>query len=312
MSRIDPHLLEQVEILLSQGIKKSVIARMLHVSRPTIDKIEKKQRERTPPPREDIPDDFDASVKLLTKLSEKERSYIKKIEKQRLLYEDDTEGWTYHVTEQQLRMNYKGLWWAFIVYPESAPEDWEERISALHCEWSHSPLHDKDKWEHNSPEIVDAETGEVLHQKGELYQIGDRKKAHWHCIIKFDKSMSFSEVNDLIRPITIGPYAQKCNSLKGAYEYFIHLNHPDRYQYEKDEICSFNGFVIEPTNREKAIMLNEIANWIHETECDEWYICMDHYRDQYEYIGIIANKGYVLQKLVQSYHYKHKPYEEED
>lgn len=34
--------------------------------------------------------------------------------------------------------------WAFIVYPESAPADWKERLQAKGLQCAISPLHDKD------------------------------------------------------------------------------------------------------------------------------------------------------------------------
>lgn len=38
----------------------------------------------------------------------------------------------------------KGRDWAFIVYPESAPENWREILDDTHIRWIESPLHDKD------------------------------------------------------------------------------------------------------------------------------------------------------------------------
>ncbi|HDT7711324.1 TPA: replication protein, partial [Enterococcus faecium] len=34
--------------------------------------------------------------------------------------------------------------WTFVVYPESAPENWREFLDELHVPWVESPLHDKD------------------------------------------------------------------------------------------------------------------------------------------------------------------------
>lgn len=38
----------------------------------------------------------------------------------------------------------KGRDWTFIVYPESAPENWREILDETHLRWIESPLHDKD------------------------------------------------------------------------------------------------------------------------------------------------------------------------
>ena len=34
--------------------------------------------------------------------------------------------------------------WTFIVYPESAPQNWRELLDECHVSWVESPLHDKD------------------------------------------------------------------------------------------------------------------------------------------------------------------------
>ena len=34
--------------------------------------------------------------------------------------------------------------WTFIVYPESAPENWRDVLDRFHLQWACSPLHDRD------------------------------------------------------------------------------------------------------------------------------------------------------------------------
>ena len=34
--------------------------------------------------------------------------------------------------------------WMIIVYPDSAPERWEDILDEMHIAWACSPLHDKD------------------------------------------------------------------------------------------------------------------------------------------------------------------------
>lgn len=52
--------------------------------------------------------------------------------------------------------------WTFIVYPESAPENWRSLLDDLHVPWVEGPLHDKD----TNPD-------------------GTPKKPHWHCLMDF-------------------------------------------------------------------------------------------------------------------------------
>ena len=34
--------------------------------------------------------------------------------------------------------------WTFILYPESAPENWRDILDGYHIPWVESPLHDRD------------------------------------------------------------------------------------------------------------------------------------------------------------------------
>ncbi|MEE5905358.1 Rep family protein, partial [Streptococcus pneumoniae] len=54
----------------------------------------------------------------------------------------------------------KGRDWTFLVYPESAPENWRTILDETFMRWVESPLHDKD---------VNAD--------------GEIKKPHWHILL---------------------------------------------------------------------------------------------------------------------------------
>ena len=285
---------EEIKSLLLNGATHEEIAELIGVSKKTVQRIKKELT--------------DNNIELAQQLTENkynrqsrksEEKYLKKIENEKYLFEDVFEGWIYHLTSEEIRHKAGGKWWSFIVYPESAPEDWKQKLRQTGCELAISPLHDKDVWDHDSPEEIDEETGEVIEEKGSHYKAGDRKKAHWHCIIKFDKSISFKEANDIIRNITYGPYAQKCMSLKGQYEYFIHLNNPEKYQYEKDEIEKYNNFIIEATQADRIILIDEIGRTINEQKFINIEQLRKFYEGQYEYINIIALKGYYFEKLTQ-------------
>lgn len=291
---------------IAQGRPLTEIAAEAGVSRDTVMRWKKKTPEAV---YKEENDSGDSSIKIdcSTMLTKMEEKYAKKLQGALQLYEDEVEGWCYHLDKADYRLRTSGCWWSAIAYPESAPEGWMERLKATGLEIAISPLHDKDKWIHDSPEMVDIETGEII-EKGARYKFGDRKKAHWHIIIKSDKRMSFQEANNLIRSITHGPYVQKCRSLKNAYEYFLHLNHPDKYQgYDKTEIIEANGFHLEPNKYEAGVMQCEVLNAIHEYNMTEVWQLTAHYRDQPEYIAIIAAKPGIFTSLLHSLWNKQNP-----
>lgn len=83
-------------------------------------------------------------------------------------------------------------------------------------------LHDKDKFD---DDVIDSETKEVIHKAGEV------KKPHWHVIICFKNQRSVQSLKDELRLSHI----ETCNFY--AYtRYLIHLDSPQKFQYERGEI----------------------------------------------------------------------------
>lgn len=243
-------------------------------------------------------EDTTLQVDYTTVLSKREEKIAKKILKQIALYEDETEGWTYHLTKHDDRIRQQGLWWEFIAYPDSVPEFWLERLKNTHMQIAISPLHDKDTWSHDSPEMINIETGELI-EKGARYKMGDRKKAHWHGIVKCDKKCSWREMNKQLQDILNCPYIQKCKTLRGAYDYFLHINHPERYQgYFKDEIIRLNGFVIEPTKFEQSILYDEIITTILDEKYITWTDVCKHYHGQPEYILLLSSRPAIITEIL--------------
>lgn len=285
---------EEVKGLLLDGATLEEVVEATGVSRRTVARIKKELTETSPELAQTLSEN-----KYNRYIQKSEAKYLIKIEKEKELFEDIEEGWTYHLTAEEIRHRESSKWWSFIVYPESAEPNWKEKLQLLGCELAISPLHDKDLWTHDSPEVVDEETGEIIEEKGSRYKCGTKKKSHWHCIIKFDRTISYKEANELVRKITNGPYLQKCMSLKGQYEYFTHMNNPEKYQYEKSEIERYNGFIIEATQTDRIIMIDEIGRVIAEKEFIDLGEVRKHYEGQYEYINVIALKGYYFEKLTQ-------------
>ena len=82
----------------------------------------------------------------------------------------------------------KGRDWTFLVYPESAPENWRDILDQTHMRWIESPLHDKD----TNPD-------------------GSKKKAHWHIMLSSDGPITEKQVKSIIAPLN-GPVPQRVGS----------------------------------------------------------------------------------------------------
>ena len=111
--------------------------------------------------------------------------------------------------------------WTFVVYPESAPINWRSLIDDNHVQWIESPLHDKDE----NPD-------------------GTKKKAHWHILVMYDGVKSYAQVKDLTDRLC-SPIPKRCESTRGLVRYMIHLDNPEKFQYQKSEIVGHCGADVE-------------------------------------------------------------------
>lgn len=112
----------------------------------------------------------------------------------------------------------KGRIFSGIGYLESMKENWLELLEETGLAIAVSPYHDKD---------VEA-TGEI-------------KKAHYHILFKFEGPTTLKHISDICKGIGI-IQVKKIESLRGMYRYHLHLDSPDKYQYEDKDRVLLNGF----------------------------------------------------------------------
>lgn len=136
--------------------------------------------------------------------------------------------------------------WSFIVYPDSAPDNWMDILDDLHIQWINSPLHDRDQ----NPDRTN-------------------KKPHWHVILLFDGVKSFDQVNIISESVN-GTIPQKVGSVVGYVRYCAHLDNPEKYQYDPTLIIGHGGVDLDkylaPRSGDEDRMLEEIYDYIDEHE----------------------------------------------
>ena len=116
------------------------------------------------------------------------------------------------------KANVKKRNWAFVLYPESAPADWKERLEATGIQCAISPLHEFD----TDP------TGYVT-------------KAHYNIILCYPGPTTYNNVNSLCDSLN-QPIPQALEAVRGYYRYLTHKDNPDKYQYDERDIIALNGF----------------------------------------------------------------------
>ena len=114
--------------------------------------------------------------------------------------------------------------WTFLIYKESAPEDYLNVLEEMHVPFILSPWHDKD---------INRSTGEF-------------KKAHKHGALFFETLKSYTQVSELLQEKLNTPaHIEVVMSPKGMYDYFIHAENPEKTRYNIEDIESGCGFELD-------------------------------------------------------------------
>ncbi|MCI1070548.1 replication protein [Lactococcus lactis] len=172
--------------------------------------------------------------------------------------------------------------WAFLIYQESAPENYLEVLEDLHIPFVLSPWHDKD---------VNKQTGEF-------------KKSHKHGALFFDSLKSYTQVSELLTKKLNSPaYVEIVMSPKGMYDYFTHAENPDKTSYDVNQIESGCGFELEKFLIEQAsdTFLNEVIDLIEENEITEFEELVKFARkNNYLLLSLVIDKTFFFSKFLDS------------
>ena len=146
--------------------------------------------------------------------------------------------------------NLKKRYWAFVLYPESAPINWIDILTQTGLSIAISPLHDKDI----NPDL-------------------SLKKPHYHIILCYDGPTTYNNVKKLTESLN-QPIPIPIEQVKGYYRYFTHLDNPEKYQYESSEIKCLNGFCesdyVQLTNTQINNIKIEILKFIDDNNIIEY------------------------------------------
>lgn len=173
--------------------------------------------------------------------------------------------------------------WAFILYPESAPENWREVLQQSGLQCAISPLHDLDV----NP------TGEV-------------KKAHHHVIACYSGPTSYNVVKALCDSLN-SPIPQALEQVRGYYRYLTHKDNPEKVQYSDLDITTINGFnisdYVEMTKSEVIKIKRDVQTFIRDNDLVEYSDLMDLLQDMtecVEWYDVASNNTYFFEKYISS------------
>lgn len=134
--------------------------------------------------------------------------------------------------------------WAFVMYPDSMPEDAIGILDSFHVKMLISPLHDDDV----NPD-------------------GEPKKAHYHVVINLSGSGRQSQVQEIADAVN-ATQVQPVTSLRAYARYLCHMDNPEKAQYAVDQVVQLGGIdfydlVASAADVDSAI--TEMEEWVDAT-----------------------------------------------
>lgn len=186
-------------------------------------------------------------------------------------------------------MALKGRNWAFVMYPESMPEDWFDRLQMTGLPFAISPLHDKD-----------------------VNPTGEEKKPHYHVICYYENSTTQKAVKELVCDLVNATIPIKLESMSGMYRYHLHLDNPEKYQYDDRDRTFINGFdsskVDSLTYTEVSKLLIDIQKLICSNHILEYADLLDILldNDMFNMWDVARNHTMFLNSYITSRRYKTK------
>lgn len=178
--------------------------------------------------------------------------------------------------------NVKKRNWAFILYLDSAPDNWRDILQETGLLVAISPYHDKD---------INAD--------------GTEKKAHYHIIVCYEGPTTYKVVSMLTERLN-ATIPQPLEAIRGYYRYFTHMDNPEKYQYNSNEIITLNGFdinnYVELSYTEVSKYLLELQVIIRDKNIIEYAELLDMLLDNdlKELWDVARNHTFMLDKYITS------------
>lgn len=175
--------------------------------------------------------------------------------------------------------------WAFILYPDSAPDEWLSILQQTGLSGAVSPLHDRD-----------------------VNATGEPKKPHYHVILCYPGPTTYNAVKKLTLDKLGQTIPQPIEGVKGYYRYLTHQDNPEKAQYDAKDIVAFNGFNIleELSKSEIDAIKSSIQSLVRGNDITEYADLMDLLQDSdmvMEY-GVASSNTLFFDRYISSRRHK--------
>lgn len=169
----------------------------------------------------------------------------------------------------------KSKLWATEIYEESVNKYYIDILTETTLPIAISPIHDKDIYTE-----YDYEKYKRNNEKEPNWKIGETKKPHRHILIEYVNTTTRNTILPIIEEIK-GVGLIPIGNKKGYYEYLIHKNEKDKYQYKEEERINLNGFEIKEEEKQMTNEIKEeykklIIDHINEHDITEYKMLYDY------------------------------------
>lgn len=173
---------------------------------------------------------------------------------------------------------------ATVVYPDSAPENWESLLASYLIPAFISPLHSKDIDPLNQP-----------------------KKPHYHVMLMFEGKKSKEQVEEIFQSFG-GVGLEKVNSIRSYARYMCHLDNPDKVQYnilDVQSLCGSDYQAIIGLAKDKYNAIGEMMDWCDEYGIVSFYVLAKYARlERPEWFKMLCdNSSFYMKEYLQSKHW---------
>ena len=165
---------------------------------------------------------------------------------------------------------------ATVIYPESAPENWQEILAEQFVPAFISPLHDMD-----------------VNPDGEI------KKEHYHVMIMFEGVKTQEQAKELFDKIG-GVGTEIVQSQRGYARYLCHMDNPEKYQYPPEKVRSlcgadYTGTIGLVTDKYKAI--SEMIDFCEEHNIISYSDLLVYCKyERFDWFRVLCDNGTVVIK----------------
>lgn len=172
---------------------------------------------------------------------------------------------------------------ATVVYPESAPEDWMQKLQEFLIPAFISPLHDKD-----------------------VNPTGEPKKPHYHVMVMFEGKKTREQAAEIFDAIG-GVGVEVVNSLRGYARYLCHLDNPEKAQYKLEDVrclcgSDYTGTIGLAIDKYKAI--REMVEYCKENNIVRFSQLVEYsMEERFDWFRVLCDSTYLVKSYLRDKHF---------